>query len=643
MHCVVLTVVSGILFTIKGSTCQPFGMDQVDNIIFLTMRQLGANVPEEITSMADTPTDTFIEWCGTCVNTINGNEEMPLKLPGSMAARFRVGTTLADACQKLGYGAEIGYNSFLYSNENDSRQLLMWLIERLPAASSSAGNEALGNSALFEAAMGQAFKQQLSVPWIPPAFHTDGVCWVDGFKRWHLVNTSDVAPIKTTPLERVDMSSANAESIKYEQETLPPMLAQTLSQRQAPMSILHQHALSQSREAAKVQEWDTQGMASGLSKQAYAEKKKADIQKLIASKLRRGVASAAAQQPDMPTFLSKFAGLEVGGQSRFRNREQLQFADGAGDATVVVGASEEEIKQQREQELADMTSICDELQGSLRNAEAAVQKLQRGEDDMQKKIAMLLEANQQLQKALKTRKRVLDLLDDPENNAELLQQAIDELARKLMEIGAKWEESRTQLIAELRSLKAAAADQASDARVMSDEVKAMREEMEELVAAGRERDALAAQLEEQHSKLNSTITRSAYSSRVLDVIKSIDKQKQEVTKVLIETRGLQKDISQLESKLERSFQRADDLIFKSCKDSDGARKAYHLLCAVHESCGILVQSVHETGTVMQEARALEDKIDVERRRDMMSKVKKINRDLKEIKKENEQLRMSLKQ
>lgn len=54
--------------------------------------------------------------------------QLPTKLPAGMSARFRVGTALATACQEAGYGSDIGYNTFLYSNETETRSLLMWCV-----------------------------------------------------------------------------------------------------------------------------------------------------------------------------------------------------------------------------------------------------------------------------------------------------------------------------------------------------------------------------------------------------------------------------------------------------------------------------------------------------------------------------------
>lgn len=34
--------------------------------------------------------------------------------------------------QELGYSGEVGYDTFLYPNELDTRSLVMWLVDRLP-------------------------------------------------------------------------------------------------------------------------------------------------------------------------------------------------------------------------------------------------------------------------------------------------------------------------------------------------------------------------------------------------------------------------------------------------------------------------------------------------------------------------------
>lgn len=48
--------------------------------------------------------------------------------------------------QELGYQGEIGYQTFLYSNETDIRKIFIFLIEKLPKESVGTTDETLGKS-----------------------------------------------------------------------------------------------------------------------------------------------------------------------------------------------------------------------------------------------------------------------------------------------------------------------------------------------------------------------------------------------------------------------------------------------------------------------------------------------------------------
>jgi endonuclease III-like uncharacterized protein len=61
--------------------------------------------------------------------------------------------------------------------------------------------------------------------------------------------------------------------------------------------------------------------------------------------------------------------------------------------------------------------------------------------------------------------------------------------------------------------------------------------------------------------------RSAYTRRILEIIGNIRKQKEEIDRVLADTRQVQKEINQLTGRLDRSFAVADELIFKVSLES----------------------------------------------------------------------------
>jgi len=52
--------------------------------------------------------------------------------------------------QELGYRGEIGYQTFLYSNESEIRKVLMFLVDKLPKETSESVEEVLGLTLLWD-------------------------------------------------------------------------------------------------------------------------------------------------------------------------------------------------------------------------------------------------------------------------------------------------------------------------------------------------------------------------------------------------------------------------------------------------------------------------------------------------------------
>lgn len=71
--------------------------------------------------------------------------------------------------------------------------------------------------------------------------------------------------------------------------------------------------------------------------------------------------------------------------------------------------------------------------------------------------------------------------------------------------------------------------------------------------------------------------RNAYTSRILEIIGNIRKQKNDIDKVLSDTRALQKEINNLTGQLDRQFTVTDDLLFK-VSDMWQLRKAILITC-----------------------------------------------------------------
>lgn len=358
-------------------------MDEVDNIILLTLRQLGAELDDNVTSLKALTAESFVEGCARCLNAINRNEEMPHKLPSGMSARFRVGTTLAKACQALGYGSDIGYNNFLYGNENDCRNLLMWLVERLPKEASETAVETLGADALLSRAISTTMSRYLNAKWAPSFFNRDGFRWQTSPKSFLVMSPRGVggfaATTLTSPSDAGDVTVKVPKAVQaYHEGALPLVSDQPRLQRALAASVLESNARGVAETREWEDEWNTLGLASGLSKEEYRRKKARKIRSRIRDNLKTAIVQAEAEakkNADMLQFLGEFAGGDDRKRGAFRNKEKLQFAN-EDEEGMPKAATEEEIAQQREEELGALQGELDAFTAELETLDTALRKLQ---------------------------------------------------------------------------------------------------------------------------------------------------------------------------------------------------------------------------------------------------------------------------
>ena len=78
-------------------------------------------------------------------------------------------------------------------------------------------------------------------------------------------------------------------------------------------------------------------------------------------------------------------------------------------------------------------------------------------------------------------------------------------------------------------------------------------------------DVLKNRLEEEKQQERIGMTRAAYIKMIFDVTKKVDKQNDELSKAISDARHLQRDISNLNGRLERSFKHVEGLILKVCR------------------------------------------------------------------------------
>ncbi|KAK6619484.1 hypothetical protein RUM43_012241 [Polyplax serrata] len=141
-------------------------MEEVDRIILHSLRQIGCDINEEVMSLKQFDSELIVKSAVSCLELIQPGLGLPKSLPHNMAAKYRVGQLIAQACMDNGYPGDMGYQTFLYSGEADVRKVLMFLIEKLPKEQEKFVQEPTGSELLLRKIKSKV-KEELSKPWLP--------------------------------------------------------------------------------------------------------------------------------------------------------------------------------------------------------------------------------------------------------------------------------------------------------------------------------------------------------------------------------------------------------------------------------------------------------------------------------------------
>ncbi|CAB3236271.1 unnamed protein product [Arctia plantaginis] len=145
-------------------------MEEVDSIIIHFLCQLNINIDDDIKNISELPIHTIIESASTCLSTINPSVKVSKKLPSGISHRIEVASQVASLCKDLGYKNDVGYQTFLYHNESELRQVFMFLIERLPNEGKQVTSivPSANRKALFLQDISNKIGEELQSMWIPP-------------------------------------------------------------------------------------------------------------------------------------------------------------------------------------------------------------------------------------------------------------------------------------------------------------------------------------------------------------------------------------------------------------------------------------------------------------------------------------------
>ncbi|KAL7037120.1 hypothetical protein ACKWTF_009082 [Chironomus riparius] len=547
-------------------------MEEVDSIILGSLKEVGCDFDDDVKLKNLSPEEIYKSISILC-KIIRPETQIPKSLPAQMAQRFSCASQLVDTCKSLGFNGDLGYQTILYSNVTELRRVYMWLIERLPKNEDKTDSfqqpRTLSKAQRIENEIARIIAMDLRKP------------WVTGF-----LQKPSTGPFSPIELEKPSLSSD--ENIhEYEEKFQPSIFHQT---RNLIPSIIHSHDID-------------------LNKKKLIKSESVEIAKKLRTSLIKSTQSLSLVPSSSRSTLSSHS-----------NIPQLATTENTQQQAPVI-KSQLEILSEKVENLKEKVDEQEDIYRQLTS-------------DRNEQLKHIEEEKENIEKAKvkgKLKMQVGMLLDNPEESIEKLQQTLEVAVQKRQTLNAKFEAHKIPLEQQLESFEGTNSNKLQKIQETRNKVKSIKQTVSDIHEDVKNKVQLQQSLQEELSKMKRTTERSAYTSRITDIIKSIKKQNYDIYEILKETRMLQKSINNIEGQLQRQFTITEELVWtKTAKQDEYSKRAYKLLISLHTEFSELISLIENTGTIQREIRELEDQIDNERQQNVQHKIDQITRDLQMI-------------
>lgn len=582
-----------------------------------------------------------------CINLIEGSDVVATKMPRGVAKRHKFCTELGKRMKGLGFNGDCGFQQFMYPNARDSRRMLVFCVNKLPK-NEDEGEEDISAAADLNRSMKSALKQWGSAFWR-----------LDGHNPRHIVRTS--------PLEVVESKEKSA--CHYYHAFMPLLSEQPLSRWDVAASVFELNAKEVAIAAAKEAEWDQD--------ETHDETKKRNMLKSSIRSAFAGMSglidtdgdesSEFSKMPSLDDLMAKLRGErrgQGGARSRFGKERMFGTEADQNDAVApgatqavdedgvkldpVEAAKQRKLAQQKEderqfaeweKEIEDLTrQIAVATQAAKRNAsskEAAETTCRRRNADLMKSFS----ETKSLERAYKIKEQTLKMLPDATNNIAKLQTICQKSASTLINLSAQWEKVRRTLIESYRHIKEAYTLRKYACKEKVKKMKEMRAEMKGMAGELRQKEARLKYLLKEFAKLPKSVNRTLYTSRIMAIIDKVRKQNLEIDRVIEQIHEVQKDINEVGQKLLRTEKLTDHRMFQVASQSKDRAyvDAYRHLKDIRDAFEALVVNVQKIGRIDNDIVVTRNRIAQMKARNTDKNMRQIQKDLAEVRKENEAL------
>lgn len=545
-------------------------MDEVDNIIIQSLKQIGLHLESEdengVFGLNNFSPDLLVRAVSRCLQEINRNIMLPNALPENMAQRFSVATSLAEECSSCGYRGDIGYQTFLYPNVVDIRRLFMFLIEQFPKGQQDSLNNTVDGAdvrddlRILMKEIKKKISMELKSPWLPQ--------YCRGISNRKSAGNSSLTVDFLPKLNLHIPQTENQTQLKEISYQIPNIFQQSSSgEYDLVSSVLHKCAIDLYSSPPTLQ--GIRPSTVNVSQSNYLR------------------------------------------DTKLNNLNEINECEDTGIEDIIPSTP--------------LQSLGNEIESLTHDNDTCIrvrQKYSKDLGELRQKRSQLTAAMDIFKKQTKLHERTCVILENPTDNVEKLEGLIEKIRERRLEVESQWQQHRDPALKQIEDLqktrKAKNLQNIQEIRIM----------IQDLESNLRDKTNCHGQFADELKKRSFGLAnRKEYTRRIYEFIGNIRKQRNDIYKILDDTRDLQKQLNSVSAQLQRQFNYTDDLLFQSAKHDLHAKQAYKLLASLHASCNEICDMVSRTGQMTKESRDLEVQVDRENMRNVVSSLEKITVDI----------------
>ena len=602
-------------------------------IISLALAQLDVKALDsgEVT-LANITAEVLVEIVVKSLTLITGEElNISPKLPPNVASRHRICTNIAKKIKEIGYMGDMGYNQLLYPSHKQTKELLIWLVQRLPRADEDTAEEALGANAILNKEIMESLAK-----------------WVDAVRYPHFI-AKGIPPRNIYNFKPLRTVAGGAE------EDVRHILKEACSTKVSPgATVLERHAYELVADANYATRLENNLLdddsAQGAGTSSLMKMRKA---------LREAASTDASRKGDNNKTLSELLAAlskegtsgqdDTGRESRFMHATKFahdqvgQIGDSSlGEANADGGAGD---KDDAEQEVDVLKKKVESFLNNIRDLSRKNDENKAQADGLEEQLKADVPALEALKRDVLVKEKTLEMLPRAAENIEKLQNICGDSSTRLLNLSAEWEKHRHPLLAKLREVKGTKGRRKERCKEMIEEMRKAREEMVSMIQELKQKQERAQHLTDELEKLPKNINRALYTHRIMDIIQSISKQNVDIDKITSDIREIQKTINTNTLALQRADAIAEELIYSAAnkpRPDQVVVNTYRQLKNLRSKFDNMNVILNRVGSAEKQSRDLEVRIDQEMQRVSLNNFDKLREDLKLIRKDNDILIKQLK-